>query len=169
MLNSLLSAPFPKLFGSKYFSRKRSMERAARLLNKHKYSRGLLDPDECARAIWPAAVGKAIARHTSRLKVVRDTLVVGVEDAIWQKQLFSLSNQIVDRLQKCMGSTAITRVEFRIDPPKRPATREEVFAATPQRQEALRSTRADAADDAEAIRDPVLKKVYLLSRKRSTA
>jgi hypothetical protein len=160
MLNSLLFTPSPELFCSKsYFRETLSMERAARLLNKHKYSLALLDSDEYARAIWPAAVGKAIARHTSRLKVVRDTLVVGVEDAIWQKQLFSLSTQIVHRVQKCMGSTAITQIEFRILPPKR----------EPQREPAPHPASPDAGDDAEAIQDPVLKKVYLLSRKRSTA
>jgi hypothetical protein len=135
------------------------MERAARLLSKHKYSREFIDQDECIKALWPAAVGKAIARHTTRLKAVRHTLVVGVEDAIWQKQLFSLSSQIVDRLQKCMGSTAIAQVEFRIIPVKR----------EPQREQSAHSSLAEVGDEAEAIQDPVLKKVYQLSRKRSTA
>ena len=144
------------------------MERAARLIKKHKYSQGILDPDEWARAVWPAAVGTAIARHTTRLKVVRETLVVGVEDAIWQKQLFRLSNQIVDRLQKFMGSTAISNVEFRIIPAKRHAGREE---SSPElwRKDASRTIDAEGTDEAEAIQDPMLRKVYLLSRKRSTA
>ena len=135
------------------------MERASRLLNKHKYSQEFLDPDDCIKAVWPAAVGKSIARHTTRLKLVRDTLVVGVEDAIWQKQLFSLSSQILDRLQKCMGSTAIMHLEFRTIPRKR----------EPQREQSPLTNLAGTPEEAERIQDPVLKKVYLLSRKRSTA
>jgi hypothetical protein len=135
------------------------MERAARLINKHKYSQNILEESDVVRGIWPAAVGRPIARHTDRLKVVRETLVVEVEDATWQKQLHGLGGQIVERVQKCMGSTAIKQVEFRISPRRR----------EPQREEASRTTAIDPSDEAEAIRDPVLKKVYQLSRKRSTA
>lgn len=111
------------------------------------------------RGIWPAAVGNAIARHTVRLKVVRSTLVVEMEDAIWQKQLFPLSGQIVARVQKLLGNTEIDHVEFRTGVMKRPMQRQEVPTV---------SDRA-AHDEAEAILDPVLKKVYRNSRKRATA
>jgi predicted nucleic acid-binding Zn ribbon protein len=135
------------------------MERAARLVNKHKYSQDILEEGDVVRGIWPAAVGAAIARHTGKLKVVRETLVVEVEDAIWQKQLHCLRSQIVDRVQKCMGSPAIKFVEFRIGVRRR----------EPQKETGLRAESVDPNDEAEGIQDPVLKKVYQLSRKRSTA
>jgi hypothetical protein len=136
------------------------MERVARLINKDKNSQNVFELEDFARGVWPSAVGKAIARHTGRLHVVRETLVVEVEDAIWQRQLYSLSRQIVDRLHKCMGSTAIGRVEFRIGVPRR----------EPQREDNLRAAAStDCGDEADSILDPVLKKVYRLSRKRSTA
>ncbi|MGA8030538.1 MAG: DUF721 domain-containing protein [Bryobacteraceae bacterium] len=132
------------------------MERAARLLKNKKVSRQILTEDDIARAIWPAAVGKAIAARTSRLKLVRSTLVVEVEDAIWQKQLHSLTAQILARLRKVTGDDTIRDIEFRIGIPRR----------EPQRAE---SVRADDSDEAERIQDPVLKKIYRLSRKKATA
>ena len=87
-----------------------AMERVARLLNKDKNSQKVFQLEDFARGIWPVAVGKTIARHTGRLRVVRDKLVVEVEDAIWQRQLFSLSGQILHSLHKCMGSMAIAQV-----------------------------------------------------------
>ncbi len=135
------------------------MERAARLIKTNKLSSGIFTDDDLARAIWPAAVGKAIAAHTSRVKLVRTTLVVEVEDAIWQRQLHFLTRQIVDRICKVTGSGIVQDIEFRVAIPRRQAARAEV-----------RESSAPAVlDEAESIRDPVLKKVYRLSRKKATA
>jgi Dna[CI] antecedent, DciA len=137
------------------------MERAARVIHHHKYSPEIISGSDVVRGIWPAAVGKTIARHTGRITVVRNKLVVEVEDAIWQRQLFSLTRQIVDRLQKLMGSTDIQDLEFRVGVPRR----------APQREESPRSApeHTGLIDEAEQIQDPVLKKVYRLSRKKATA
>lgn len=138
------------------------MERAARLIKKNKYSSKLFTDDDLARAVWPTAVGKAIAAHTSRVKLVRTTLVVEVEDAIWQKQLFPLTGQILARLHQVMGRDAIREVEFRVAIPRRQIMRAEA-------REGPSPGQAGPADEADAIRDPVLKKVYQLSRKKATA
>jgi predicted nucleic acid-binding Zn ribbon protein len=137
------------------------MERAARLIKKNKFSQKVFTDEDFARAVWPTAVGKAIAKHTLRVKLVRSTLIVEVEDAIWQKQLYCLSMQIVDRLRKVTGSASIEDVEFRVGAPRR----------EPQRamsRENVPLTGA-AADEADGIQDPVLKKLYRLSRKKATA
>lgn len=138
------------------------MERAARLIKNKKLSREILSDEDIARAVWPAAVGKSIAAHTSRLRLVRSTLVVEVEDAIWQKQLHLLSQQIVARVRKLTGSDTVRDVEFRIGVPRR----------EPQKAESNRPglflTANDGEDEAEAIQDPVLKKVYRLSRRKAT-
>ena len=139
------------------------MERVDRLVNKHKYSKSILEKSDLVRGIWPRVVGPAIARHTGHVNLVRDTLVVDVDDAIWQKQLFRLSAQIIDRLQKCMGSPEIQKIEFRIAVRKREPQR--VFALRPESE----SGPLDPDDESDLITDPVLKKVYRLSRKRSTA
>ena len=138
------------------------MERAAKLIKKSTNSRDLFTDDDFARAIWPAAVGKAIAARTARVKLVRATLVVEVEDAIWQKQLFPLTRQIVERIAKVTGSDVIRDLEFRVAVPRRQAAR----AQAPDSVEKLA---AAVDDEADAIQDPVLKKIYRLSRKRATA
>ncbi|HMF77952.1 MAG TPA: DUF721 domain-containing protein [Bryobacteraceae bacterium] len=138
------------------------MERAARLIKNNKFSQKIFTDEDLARAVWPTAVGKAIAKHTLRVKLVRSTLVVEVEDAIWQKQLYCLSLQIVDRLRKVTGSDAIQDVEFRVGAPRR----------EPQRALFRQGVPADGtamADEADSIQDPVLKKLYRLSRKKATA
>jgi hypothetical protein len=109
------------------------VERAARLIKNSKLSRQVLTDDDLVRAIWPAAVGRAIAAHTSRINLVRTTLVVEVEDAIWQQQLYRLSSQIVDRLRKLNGSEDIKDVEFRIAIPRRQPQRVETQQSTPVR------------------------------------
>jgi hypothetical protein len=138
------------------------MERAARLVNKNKLSKKVFSEEDLARAVWPAAVGKAIASHTSRLTLVRSTLVVEVEDAIWQKQLFGLRGQILDRLRRGTASDTVQDVEFRIALKRR----------EPQRAETRESPTATTAlpyDEADSIQDAVLKKVYRLSRKKAIA
>ncbi len=134
------------------------MERAARLIKNKKVSREILSDEDIARAVWPAAVGKAIAAHTSRLKLVRTTLVVEVEDAIWQKQLYSLSLQIVARVRKLTGSDTVQEIEFRTGVPRRQV----------QRADSNVNTCAASDDESECIQDPVLKKVYRLSRRKAT-
>lgn len=109
------------------------MERAARLIKNSKLSRQVFTEDDLARAVWPAAVGKAIAAHTSRIKLVRATLVVEVEDAIWQQQLYRLSSQILDRLHKLNASDSIKEIEFRIAIPRREPLRVESQQTAPLR------------------------------------
>lgn len=101
------------------------MERAARLIKNSKASRQVLSEDDFARAVWPAVVGKSIAAHTARVKLVRTTLVVEVEDGIWQQQLYRLSSQILERLRKLTGSDSVEAVEFRIAIPRRQPQRVE--------------------------------------------
>jgi hypothetical protein len=140
------------------------MERAARLFQNKSVNREIVSDEDVFRAAWPLAVGKAIARHTSRLKLVRGTLVVEVEDAIWQRQLHTLSSQILNRLRKVTGNAVVTDLEFRIGIPRRAvqsAESGELFGAKASSQ--------PNADDAETILDPVLKKVYRLSRKKASA
>jgi len=139
------------------------MERAAHLIQKNKLSKKVFSEEDLTRAVWPAAVGKAIAAHTSRLTLVRSTLVVEVEDAIWQRQLFTLRGQILSRLQRVTGSTTLVEdLEFRIALRRR----------QPQRAESRQSPATQTAlpyDEADSIQDAVLKKVYRLSRKKATA
>ena len=139
------------------------MERAARVLRKTQQSRSILDDSHAIEAVWPTAVGRSIARHVSRLRLVRSTLVVDVEDVIWQRQLRSLDGQILERIRLLLPDLAITGLEFRIGLPRRePQRAPRAFASPP-------ATSGDTDDEADRIQDPVLKKVYQISRRKASA
>src|SRR5277367_5845747 len=134
------------------------MERAVRVLQKSKFSKSLLGDESVVKALWAAAAGRVIHAHTSRVRLVRKTLVVEVEDSIWQRQLRGLSEQILTRVKSLTGPEAVTDLEFRVAVPRR----------LPQRSQTAGAIVAtNPADEAEQIRDPMLKKVYQLSRRKA--
>jgi predicted nucleic acid-binding Zn ribbon protein len=132
------------------------MERAGKSLAKLKLS-DAISQDDLARAAWPAAVGKRIAVHAAAKSLVRGSLIVEVEDGIWQKQLFYLRFQILAKLQEVLGAGVITDVEFRIATPRRPP------------QPALSLNDSKATDDADGISDPGMRMVYKQARKKASA
>lgn len=140
------------------------MERAARLIKNKKVSAGVMTEEDLVRAAWPTAVGRIISAHTSRVRMVRTTLVIDVEDAVWQRQLHGLRGQILGRLQRVTGGCPVTDLEFRIGVPRR----------QPQRSDSRESANTftlgvQPRDDSDDICDPVLKKLYRLSRKKASA
>jgi predicted nucleic acid-binding Zn ribbon protein len=132
------------------------MERAGKSLAKLKLS-DAISQDDLARAAWPAAVGKRIGAHATAKALVRGSLIVEVEDGIWQKQLFYLRFQILAKLQEFVGAGVITDVEFRIATPRRPP------------QPALSLNAAKPLDEADGISDPGLRMIYKQARKKASA
>ena len=129
------------------------MERAGRSLAKLKLS-GKISADELALAAWPAAVGDRIASHARASALVRGNLVVEVEDAIWQKQLFHLRFHILRKISELLGDALVTDVEFRLATPRRP----------PQVAQTLSSN-----DEADRIEDRGLRIIYKQARKKAAA
>ncbi len=66
-------------------------------------------------AAWKHAAGEGLRDHAVPLRLSRRTLVIGVADATWQKQLQSLSGQLLFRLNSILGQPLVTIVEFRVD------------------------------------------------------
>jgi Dna[CI] antecedent, DciA len=135
------------------------MERASRVIGKLKLAAGSLTEEERACAAWTAAVGKRIAEHARAERLVRTKLVVGVDDAVWQRQLFHMSRMVLRKLQDVMGSAAVDDIEFRVAPPKR----------GPLRAGRAVSTDAATVDEADGIADDGLRRVYRASRKKELA
>ena len=125
------------------------MERAAKSLAKLKAT-GVVSADDLARAAWPVAVGKRLADRTRALRMVRSTLLVEVEDAVWQRQLHQMRGQILTRIRQVIGEGVIEDVEFRIGVPRRP----------PQMASSTR-------DSADSIHDPVLRLLYDRAKKKA--
>jgi len=133
------------------------MERAAKSLAKMKLS-DAVTPEDLARAAWAAAVGERLASKTSPKSLVRGSLIVEVEDALWQRNLFHLTPQILTKLSKVLGSGIIRDLEFRIGTPRRP----------PQPAQKLYRTH-EPPDEAERIKDPGMRIVYRQGRKKASA
>jgi len=132
------------------------MERVAKSLVKLKLS-DAISTEELAKAAWPAAVGKRIALHAVAKSMVRDSLIVEVEDAVWQKNLFQLRFQILGKLSGILGAGIVQDVEFRIPTTRRPP------------QPAKRLNETPSTDDAEGIGDPGMRILYKQSRNKASA
>ncbi len=136
------------------------MERAGRLISKLKIPKEVLEPEELARTAWPVAVGRRIAAHARVARLVRSTLVIECEDAVWQNHLYTLSYQIVRNLQSILGPQVVTGLDFRPMVPRRgPQT------ALAVRKEATPAV-AGPLDEADSISDPVFRHLYKQSRKK---
>lgn len=129
------------------------MERASRLIAKLTASADTVQFESLVRAAWPAAVGKKVHNHTRVIKMVRSTLVVEVEDWVWQRQLFALRGQVVANLRRMLGTDAVEEIEFRVMPQRR----------GPQ------VAQQSSADEAETITDPVMRSIYKASRRKALA
>ena len=111
---------------------------------------------EMALKASPDAVGKRIASHVRAAKLVRTRLVVEVEDATWQRSLFSLSRHILSNQTKALGPAMVDDVEFRIIPRRR-------------EPEIARASIPRAARRCRFHRRPILRDLYNLSRKEAQA
>ena len=84
-----------------------------------------------AKLAWTRAAGDGLRRHAIPFRLFRKTLVVSVADAIWQKQMQSMSAELVSRINKLLGREVVEDIEFRIDP----ATIEQVRTDSQPRQD----------------------------------
>ncbi len=134
------------------------MERASRFIGRLPIPGDTISVEELVRAAWPAAVGQKIAARTRVARMVRNRLIIEVEDATWQRQLFVLTGQILRNLERDLGQGVVGDIEFRIVPLRR----------GPQRAEQS-EVRPETADDADQISDPVLRTIYKKARMKALA
>jgi predicted nucleic acid-binding Zn ribbon protein len=126
------------------------MQRAGRIIGKMQISGGVNDPEIRARAAWSSAAGKKIAEHTRATALVRETLIVEVEDMVWQRQLNTLRHFLLKNLSRILGEGVVKEIDFRPMPARR----------GPQSAPVARP-----AD--EGIEDPVLALLYQQSRRKA--
>jgi hypothetical protein len=131
------------------------MERAGRVLGKLKLAKQGVSDEELACSAWPAAIGKRIASRTHAIALVRARLVVEVEDAVWQRQLWALRGQILKNVEQVLGRKVVEEIEFKIGIPKMKPARAEVLSTS--------------NDEADLIRDPVFRLNYIAARKRANS
>jgi len=133
------------------------MERAGRLLSTLKEAQRALSREQMAAAAWSAAVGQRLARRTRTAGMVRERLVVLVEDELWRRNLHALRGQILSNLAGLLGEMAPREIKFRTGVPRRPVQSEGL------------ARQAAPADEADRIADPVLNYIYRQSRRKAGA
>jgi hypothetical protein len=69
-----------------------------------------------AKLAWTRAAGDGLRRHAIPFRLFRKTLVVSVADTIWQRQMQSMSAELISRINKLLGREVVEDIEFRIDP-----------------------------------------------------
>jgi len=131
------------------------MKQASRIIAQWSDASEVITHERIACGAWKRAVGKKIAEHTRAVKLVRDTLVVEVEDDVWRSNLWSLRFQILRNLEKAVGTEIVASIELRVVPAR----------IGPRRE----SDAGVASDDADAIADPGLRRIYKAARRRETA
>jgi len=127
-------------------------------LSRLRAASGTLTATQLASSAWPAAVGYRIASRTRVTSFEKGRMVVEAEDALWQKNLASLSPQILANLRKHLLESAPLEIEFRVGARRRPPQREE-----PARGSCLFAT------EPSGIADPTLDYIYRLSRRKAGA
>lgn len=139
------------------------MDQAGRIIAGMKGAAAVTSPERIACGAWKRAVGKRLAVRTKPVKLVRDRLVVEVEDDIWRESLWKLRFQILRNIEKEIGPEIVSDIQFVVAPPRR----------EPQRETTVPTTAPQPAvanpDEADAIVDPGLRRVYRNSRRRLSA
>jgi hypothetical protein len=130
------------------------MEQASRILARSKGLSKVIDNEQVACGAWAGIVGKRLARYSRASKLVRDRLVVEVDDEGWKESLTGLRGQILRKLEMAIGEGIVGDIHFQIMPPR--------FAAQKQAGPTL-------FDEAESIEDAGMRRIYRQARRRETA
>lgn len=69
-----------------------------------------------AKLAWSRAAGDGLRRHAIPFRLFRKTLVVSVADVIWQRQMNSMSAELISRINRLLDREVVDTIEFRIDP-----------------------------------------------------
>ena len=112
-------------------------------------------------AAWKHAAGDGLRDHAVPLGLHRKTLVVGVADTTWQKQLQSLSGQLLFRLNSILGQPLVTFVDFRVDPNAVANARGLQYANRTRRELDPKTVSSELVTAASGIRDNDLRRAFL--------
>jgi len=69
-----------------------------------------------AIAAWKKAAGDGLKQHAVPLRLAEGKLVVAVADAVWQKQLGAMKDQLIYRTNSIIGQPLVKVVELIVDP-----------------------------------------------------
>lgn len=90
------------------------------------------NPELAVKLAWARAAGTGLRRQTVPHRLERGTFIVSVADAIWQKQLQSMSAELIFRLNNLLGQRTVEEIVFRINPSAVSQTQQESERSSPR-------------------------------------
>lgn len=72
--------------------------------------------EAAALAAWRHGVGEGLQNHAVATKLEANILIVEVRDAIWQKQLGTMKEQLLFRVNSVLGQPIVKDIELRVNP-----------------------------------------------------
>jgi hypothetical protein len=69
-----------------------------------------------AKIAWTRAAGAGLRPNAIPFRLYQKTLIISVADAIWQKQMQTMSAELLSRINRLLGRDVVDFIEFRIDP-----------------------------------------------------
>lgn len=67
---------------------------------------------ESAVSIWSDVVGDVVSKVTDATSVDKGVLVVKTKSATWRQELYMQKKDIIDKINKKIGSAAIKEIRF---------------------------------------------------------
>jgi hypothetical protein len=116
-----------------------------------------------AQVAWNHVAGEVLRLQTAAIDFQNRRLTVAVADSVWQRQLESMSGQLLYRLNALIGEGTILFIEFRVDP----GTLEAKVRKTHSRDKSTGSkghseqTAPELISAAASIKDPALRRAFL--------
>src|SRR5947207_11103022 len=74
------------------------------------------NPELAVKMAWARAAGEGLRRNTHPTGFEGKTLTVSVMDGLWQKQLQSMSAELIFRMNNLLGRGAVAEIVFHIAP-----------------------------------------------------
>jgi hypothetical protein len=122
-------------------------------------------------AVWPKAVGEAVARQAWPLRMGRDgTLHVATSSSTWAFELDRLSSEIQERLTALAAGSAPTKLRFRVGPiPEPGAPAGEASKLSEKPPPASPEVTAEAVSLTSGIEDSELRELVARAARASLA
>tara|TARA_B100001559_G_C16076915_1_gene428471 strand:- start:225 stop:500 length:276 start_codon:yes stop_codon:yes gene_type:complete len=90
------------------------MEQLKKILKKAIEKSGFKNAilQENAVSMWPDIVGGNISKISKAVSVDRGVLFIKVESATWRQELYMQKNEIINKINKKIGSKAIKEIRL---------------------------------------------------------
>lgn len=72
--------------------------------------------EAAAIAAWKYATGRGLQSHAVATRLESQILIVEVRDPIWQKQLETMKNELLFRVNSVLGQRLVKDIELRVNP-----------------------------------------------------